>query len=75
MDEIIIEPSDTALDGKEDIVLNFPKEELYVLMLEAHRRDITFNQLVEDILIETLDRIDRGDLLVKDLQDSSPEVY
>ena len=40
------------LDGKETIELTLEKELVYELMLEAHRRDITFNQLVELILQE-----------------------
>lgn len=46
MTEIIDEP----LDGREDIVLNLNREELYQLMLYAHEQDITLNQLVENIL-------------------------
>ena len=46
MTEIIDEP----LDGREDIVLNLNREELYKLMLYAHEQDITLNQLVENIL-------------------------
>lgn len=40
------------LDGKETIELTLEKELVYELMLEAHRRDITLNQLVELILQE-----------------------
>ena len=46
MTEII----DGPLDGREDIVLNLDREELYRLMLYAHEQDITLNQLVENIL-------------------------
>ena len=46
MTEII----DAPLDGREDIVLNLDREELYKLMLYAHEQDITLNQLVENIL-------------------------
>jgi hypothetical protein len=38
------------LDGYSEIELNLPKEELYQLMLLAHEQNITFNQLVENIL-------------------------
>lgn len=44
------EITDPPLDGKEDIVLNLDREELYQLMLYAHEQDITLNQLVENIL-------------------------
>jgi predicted HicB family RNase H-like nuclease len=46
MTEILDQP----LDGREDIVLNLDREELYQLMLYAHEQDITLNQLVENIL-------------------------
>ena len=46
MTEII----DAPLDGREDIVLNLDREELYKLMLYAHEQDITLNQLIENIL-------------------------
>ena len=37
-------------DGRTDIVLHLEQSEVYQLMLMAHERDITLNQLVEDIL-------------------------
>ena len=37
-------------DGRTDIVLHLEQAEVYQLMLLAHGRDITLNQLVEDIL-------------------------
>jgi len=42
--------SEEILDGKSTIELNLDKELLFDLMLMAHERDITLNQLVEDIL-------------------------
>jgi hypothetical protein len=44
--------ADNKLKGKSTIELNLDKEMLYELMLMAHERDITLNQLVEDILRE-----------------------
>jgi hypothetical protein len=41
---------DFPLEGKSTVELNLDKEMLYELMLMAHERDITLNQLVEDIL-------------------------
>ena len=38
-------------DGRTDIVLHLEQAEVYQLMLLAHERDITLNQLVEDIQI------------------------
>jgi hypothetical protein len=60
------------LDGKEDIVLNLPREELFVLLLAAHERDITFNQLVEQILRDKLDELDS--IPDKGSPEQSPEV-
>jgi hypothetical protein len=42
--------SEEILDGKSTVDLNLDKEILFELMLMAHERDITLNQLVEDIL-------------------------
>jgi hypothetical protein len=41
--------ADDKLEGKSTVELNLDKEVLYELMLMAHERDITLNQLVEDI--------------------------
>jgi predicted HicB family RNase H-like nuclease len=50
--EELFEP---PLDGKEDIVLNLDRDDLYQLMLVAHEQDITLNQLVENILREYIE--------------------
>jgi predicted HicB family RNase H-like nuclease len=50
MTDIAITDTDTPLDGSETIELRLDREELYLLMLAAHERDITLNQLVEEIL-------------------------
>jgi predicted HicB family RNase H-like nuclease len=42
--------SEEILDGKSTVELNLDKEILFELMLMAHERDITLNQLVEEIL-------------------------
>jgi hypothetical protein len=47
---------DAPLDGREDLVLNLAREELYQLMLMAHEQDITLNQLVENILQQVIDQ-------------------
>jgi hypothetical protein len=49
------ELDDAPLDGREDLVLNLEREELYQLMLMAHEQDITLNQLVENILQRYID--------------------
>lgn len=50
MTDIAITDTDTPLDGSETVELRLDREELYLLMLAAHERDITLNQLVEEIL-------------------------
>ena len=50
MTDIAITDTDTPLDGSETVELRLDREELYLLMLTAHERDITLNQLVEEIL-------------------------
>lgn len=60
------------LDGKEDVVLNLPREELFVLLLAAHERDITFNELVEQILVDKLNELEA--FPDKGSPEQSPEV-
>jgi len=43
----------------------FSKEELINLILLAHERDLTFNQAIERILKENLDRLERKEEDVK----------
>ena len=50
MTDIVITDTDTPLDGSETVEVRLDREELYLLMLAAHERDITLNQLVEEIL-------------------------
>ena len=50
MTDIAITDTDTPLDGCETIELRLDREELYLFMLAAHKRDITLNQFVEYIL-------------------------
>jgi len=43
-------------DRPEEIEINIPDDVLFSLMLLAHERDITFNQLCNEILREQLDK-------------------
>ena len=43
-------------DNRVDVQIDIPDDVLFNLMLAAHERDITLNQLVGDILREQLDR-------------------
>ena len=47
-----IENTVSVSDGKVDVVLDLEQDLLYELMLMAHERDITLNQLIETILSE-----------------------
>ena len=38
----------------EEVQVDLDDETLFALMLEAHKRDITFNKLVEEILLEVI---------------------
>ena len=49
---IDIEHTLSVSDGKVDVVLDLEYDLLYELMLMAHERDITLNQLIETILKE-----------------------
>ena len=49
------DPIDFPQD-KSDVELNLDKDQLDELMLAAHERDITLNQLVEDILREVVNK-------------------
>ena len=40
----------SKLNKKETIELHLDRKELYLLMLAAHERDITLNQLIEELL-------------------------
>jgi hypothetical protein len=40
---------------RETIEIKLPKKLLYKLMLMAHEQDITLNQLIENILVKTID--------------------
>lgn len=43
-------------DNKVEVPLELDKEELYTLMSLAHKRDITLNQLAEEILWDAINR-------------------
>jgi hypothetical protein len=61
------ELDDAPLDGREDLVLNLEREELYQLMLMAHEQDITLNQLVENILQQVIDQHNNQEASHEDL--------
>jgi hypothetical protein len=53
--------SEEILDGKSTIELNLDKELLFDLMLMAHERDITLNQLIEEALREFIKQYEADD--------------
>lgn len=46
-------------DDRVQVPINMDKEELYRLMELAHERDITLNELVQDILLEMFEKEER----------------
>ena len=48
--------NDEPLDGRADLhaelVLEMSREEIYNLMMMAHRQDITLNKLIEKLIID-----------------------
>ena len=43
-------------DNRVEIELNLNEHEIYQLAMEAHKRDITLNKMVEIILQEVIDK-------------------
>ncbi|MFW6002720.1 MAG: hypothetical protein ACOCQD_05205 [archaeon] len=46
---------DSMFSRKENVEIDLSDEHFNILALEAHNRDITFNQLINDILREAID--------------------
>jgi predicted HicB family RNase H-like nuclease len=49
-----IEPAEQPLDGRATVEIDLNREEWYQLMMMAHERDITLNQMVEQVLREAI---------------------
>jgi len=45
-------------DNRKEVELDLPDNELFNLMLMAHKQDVTLNQLVENILHEYIDALE-----------------
>jgi hypothetical protein len=43
-------------DNRVEIELNLDEHEIYLLAMEAHKRDITLNKMLEGILQEVIDK-------------------
>lgn len=51
------------IDNREQIEIDLPDAELLVLFKLAHERDMTFNNFVEMVLREALERIENDNIL------------
>lgn len=60
-----------AQDRTETIELDLTDQELLVLFKLAHERDVTFNDFVEIVLTEYLERIMQDETLLNKLDGSS----
>jgi predicted HicB family RNase H-like nuclease len=49
-----IELAEPPLDGRSTVEIDLGREEWYQLMIMAHERDITLNQMVEQLLREAI---------------------
>jgi predicted HicB family RNase H-like nuclease len=52
-------------DNRVEIELNLDEHEIYQLAMEAHKRDITLNKMIESILQEVIDRDKANDFFDK----------
>jgi len=43
-------------DSRVEIELDLSEHEIYMLAMEAHKRDITLNKMIENILQEVIDK-------------------
>lgn len=50
----------------EEVEIDLDDETLFQLMLEAHRRNITFNKLVEEILLQEIEKHESKSAAVSD---------
>lgn len=57
-------------DGREQIELDLTDEEVFKLMRLAHEADLTFNQFVERVLTEFIERHRREGILEDDIANS-----
>jgi predicted HicB family RNase H-like nuclease len=51
-------------DNRVDIELDLNEHEVYLLAMEAHKRDITLNKMIESILQEVVDKYKDNEPLV-----------
>lgn len=47
--------TESALEGRSTVEIELDREEWYQLMMMAHERDITLNQMVEQLLRQAIE--------------------
>ena len=52
--------TESTLDGRATVEIDLDREEWYQLMMMAHERDITLNQMVEQILRQAIENHDES---------------
>lgn len=52
--------TEPKLDGRATVEIDLDREEWYQLMIMAHERDITLNQMVEQILRQAIENHDES---------------
>jgi len=57
VDEILEDMKNNPEEKTETVELTMDKEKLYVLAMEAHRKDVTLNQLIMAITLENAYRV------------------
>lgn len=60
---------EVLFDKKEIVEIDLPNETLFQLMLMAHERNMTLNELCEDILREEMNKLEKR-IFSEDLEDS-----
>lgn len=55
-----IELAEQSLDGQATVEIELDREEWYQIMIMAHERDITLNQMVEQILRTAIAHYDQS---------------
>jgi hypothetical protein len=53
-------------DNRVEVELDLDEHEIYLLAMEAHKRDITLNKMIEGILQEVIDKHKVNETLVNE---------
>lgn len=52
--------TESKLDGRSTVEIELDREEWYQLMMMAHERDITLNQMVELVLRQAIEQLNES---------------